>query len=277
MRIMRLAAACAIGMVAVTTGHTAENDQRWYVSAMLTGIDAAEDRGADDDLGGFQLAVGKNMGDRWSVEGKAVAARFENGDVQLSRQWGFGVDFIGYFMRSDQFQPYAVAGAGYLVTDKKLGRDDRDGAMAELGVGLKMPSALGFEFRTDFRARRDFTESDAVTDYLWNFGFNFPLSARRVDTRSLPGGEAGAGSGPSYRFVADSDGDGFLDPEDQCPHTAGGEPVNAFGCSPGDDADGDNVPNTTDMCGDTPAGVAVDKFGCRITPPDELSVPTDGE
>jgi len=256
-----------------------EKDTRWYATAMITAIDADEERQADDEFSGYHFGGGLNLGNGWSaIEANVVGTDFGNGSKSVQKQWGIGVDFIGYFLGGEHFQPYAVAGAGYLMTDKKLGQKDVDGAMFNLGVGVKTGFAWGMELRTDVRVRRDYGGPGYLNDYLWNIGVNIPLSFKRVDTRSFdtggPGG-AQAGGEPDYRFVPDTDNDGFVDTIDRCPRTPGGERVNEFGCSASDDADGDNVPNAEDMCGDTPAGEAVDKHGCRVTPPAELSVPTD--
>ena len=259
--------------------HAVEKDTRWYATAMITAIDAAGERQADDDFSGYHFGVGLNLGNGWSaVEANVVGTDFGNGSQSVQKQWGIGVDFIGYFLKSEHFQPYAVAGAGYMMTDKKLGQQDEDSGMVNLGIGVKTGFAWGMELRTDVRVRRDYGGPGYLDDYLWNIGVNIPLSFKRVDTRSMgteqPGGAASGGQ-PDYRFVADTDNDGFVDTVDRCPRTPGGETVNEFGCSASDDADGDNVPDAEDMCGDTPAGQAVDKHGCRVTPPAELSVPTD--
>ncbi len=58
----------------------------------------------------------------------------------------------------------------------------------------------------------------------------------------------------------DSDGDGVIDANDNCPNTPKGAPVNDVGCSL--DSDGDGVFNYNDQCPGTPAGVSVDVYGC---------------
>lgn len=58
----------------------------------------------------------------------------------------------------------------------------------------------------------------------------------------------------------DSDGDGVMDPVDNCPNTPKGAPVNDVGCLL--DSDGDGVFDYIDQCPDTPAGVSVDVYGC---------------
>ena len=67
----------------------------------------------------------------------------------------------------------------------------------------------------------------------------------------------------------DEDCDDVEDDWDDCPGTALGAEVDAFGCSDaqnggggGSDDDGDGVPNTDDDCSDTAPGAEVDFWGC---------------
>ncbi len=62
--------------------------------------------------------------------------------------------------------------------------------------------------------------------------------------------------------VADADGDGVMDKDDQCPNTPKGADVDAKGCPLDDDRDG--VPNYLDQCPNTAAGAKVDDKGCYI-------------
>lgn len=73
--------------------------------------------------------------------------------------------------------------------------------------------------------------------------------------------------------LEDSDGDGVVDKEDQCPGTPPGTEVDERGCplpekkpAPAKpvDNDGDGVPDIRDKCPNTPKGVPVDADGCRI-------------
>ena len=67
---------------------------------------------------------------------------------------------------------------------------------------------------------------------------------------------------------ADTDGDGVIDPADQCPNTPPGTAVDAVGCPLAPtDSDGDGVFDTLDQCPNTPAGDRVDERGCTITAP----------
>lgn len=71
----------------------------------------------------------------------------------------------------------------------------------------------------------------------------------------IPGGQPEPG---------DSDGDGVLDPDDQCPNTPSGTEVDSAGCAVTSDADadGDGVSDSSDQCPGTEADRPVDSFGC---------------
>jgi outer membrane protein OmpA-like peptidoglycan-associated protein len=60
----------------------------------------------------------------------------------------------------------------------------------------------------------------------------------------------------------DSDGDGVIDSEDQCPETPIGVKVDNFGCPL--DTDNDGVPDYKDKCLNTKSGLEVDEDGCAI-------------
>lgn len=67
---------------------------------------------------------------------------------------------------------------------------------------------------------------------------------------------------PGKPVIMDSDGDGVMDPDDQCPTTPSGVNVDSKGCAL--DSDGDGVPDHKDQCPSTPPGVNVDDNGCAL-------------
>ena len=69
--------------------------------------------------------------------------------------------------------------------------------------------------------------------------------------------------------VLDSDADGVVDTDDQCPNTPSGTVVDANGCAaPPADSDGDGIIDASDLCPDTPAGSLVGVDGCIAQPQD---------
>lgn len=66
---------------------------------------------------------------------------------------------------------------------------------------------------------------------------------------------------PAEPAPRDTDGDGVIDADDQCPGTPAGVAVDAVGCPL--DSDNDGVPDYQDQCPGTPAGAEVNALGCE--------------
>ncbi|WP_149982753.1 cellulase family glycosylhydrolase [Pseudoalteromonas rhizosphaerae] len=62
----------------------------------------------------------------------------------------------------------------------------------------------------------------------------------------------------------DSDEDGVIDSQDQCPNTLPNTPVDSIGCA-ATDSDGDGAIDVQDQCPNTPEGTDVDSSGCAVT------------
>lgn len=88
------------------------------------------------------------------------------------------------------------------------------------------------------------------------------LVAEKVLAGIVPGVIVGTAVGHMLCWNGDSDGDGVLNTEDQCPDTPKGAIVDKNGCP---DADMDGVTDDMDKCPGTPEGISVDQDGC---PPD---------
>jgi len=86
-----------------------------------------------------------------------------------------------------------------------------------------------------------------------------------VDLYNVDGGGSDRAYYDNLKIVAfaDTDGDRVPDPDDNCPNTAPGDPVDAVGCSTDDD-DGDGVLNDQDNCPGTPTCADIDGVGCPI-------------
>jgi OOP family OmpA-OmpF porin len=244
---------------------------RWYGTLMVSGIDEDANRGVETEWSGYHLGVGRGFGPNWALELNYVGTRFKNraGDEALT-QWGFGADALFRLGDTRHFTPYAVVGAGWLMSDYKLARKDQDGAMASAGLGVTAPIGQHFAVRSELRVRRDMSAAGS-TDYLLSIGINVPFAFANV---GLPAGRdeaprtvlPEAGAAP-FGWQADTDGDGVADINDACPQTPGGATIDSRGCAVEDDADGDGVADVADICPDTPRGSRVDRHGCMIAEP----------
>lgn len=197
---------------------------------------------------------------------------------------GFGVVFT--LSIKDQLFPYLFAGFGSLSFDPK-----GDG-------GVKLPNNEAGKY------------SNTEINYMGEIGVRYPVTENlslsgNIGVQISPNDwldDKAIGTsndmfftimgGISYSFLTefDSDGDGVIDSEDNCPNTPRGIKTDDFGCPQDSDADGvadyldecpgtpsgarvdefgcptdsdkDGVPDFTDLCPDTPAGIIVDDFGC---------------
>lgn len=253
-----------------SVGFALDDYGRWYATAMISGIDEDANRRLETEWSGWHLGIGRGFGRDWGVEGNFIRTRFKNQAGERSLiQYGVGIDVTRRIIDTRYFAPYAVAGLGWIQSDYKINRSDRDGAMVSLGAGLMIPIARSFSLRTELRVRRDFSDQVA-TDYLLNLGVKVPFGATFVGHPVRPpladGRPHPESAEEPFGWVGDRDGDGVPDSHDRCPDTAPGSRVDEHGCALADDADGDGVPDAEDMCPDTPRGVPVDKYGCRIDP-----------
>jgi OOP family OmpA-OmpF porin len=95
-------------------------------------------------------------------------------------------------------------------------------------------------------------------DSLINLGVSYAFGSSRKATVA-----------PMAATNPDSDGDGVLNSQDNCPNTPAGASVDTNGCAL--DSDGDGVPDYRDRCLNTPEGYEVNNDGCMLTRAKEVS------
>jgi hypothetical protein len=88
-----------------------------------------------------------------------------------------------------------------------------------------------------------------------------------VDLYNVDGGGADKAYFDNLKIVAmpDSDSDRVPNPDDMCPNTAPGDPVDGAGCSTAD-TDSDGVLNDQDLCPNTPTCATISGAGCPSDP-----------
>lgn len=204
------------------------------------------------------------------LEGKAALASTgelaENGrDSYFSPVYGWRAQVIGRLGLSGAFAPHLVVGLGgeTVVTGSPFMVDDTDAAF-HWGPGVSWHLGRTFDVRLDLRhgltAGRT---SNVVSTFEAQLGI----------VRAIEWGDRPAVA-PRPR-AKDSDGDGFLDPDDKCPRDK--ETENDFqdddGCPDVADRDGDTILDPDDACVDEPENVngIDDTDGCP-----ELDTDGDG-
>ncbi|MDX9740457.1 MAG: OmpA family protein [Gammaproteobacteria bacterium] len=254
---------------AATSCAIAEEHRSWYIAPALNYVIADDDRSADDDFG-FQIGIGREIGQRWNLELNLEADNLDIEDgAGAFQQRGVSLNGLYFFSRERAFAPYALIGAGAL--HNRLPGDNATNLMANAGVGFLTSAGSKMSLRGEARYRWDTdndtipSEDDGFGDWVVSLGLHIPFgrSSAAPEPAPAPAPVAAPVVEPEPTpVVADSDGDGVPDDRDECPGTRAGAAVDSRGCEP--DGDGDGVPNADDRCPNTPAGAKVDAFGCEF-------------
>lgn len=110
-------------------------------------------------------------------------------------------------------------------------------------------------FMKDAKLRTEITFNQEIDSSQWSHD-DFKAS---IGVRIPFGASAPALIKP---VLQDSDGDGVIDANDNCPSTPRGAVVDEFGCEL--DSDKDGVVNSQDACPNTPIGIKVNSRGCEL-------------
>ncbi len=175
------------------------------------------------------------------------------------------------------FKPYYLIGGGITREDAFAKETFHVGVNG--GAGLFFPLAFrGWGIRTEGRVQwqpNDATVAgkDSLLDFKIGASVQMPLTIffdRPVAVEPVLDCEVAVVDPVTGRrdCAIDSDRDGVLDPQDQCPGTAPATPVDAVGCPEGPkptDDDGDGVLNEVDQCPGTAKDLKVDRQGCVVS------------
>lgn len=223
---------------AVNVAHSADETGKWYINPQYgyTWLDKA--RNADDDYH-WGLGIGKHLSEHWSFEVNGlVGHEFENDSGLELDQDAYTLDALIVFARQSAVSPYLTFGTGYIENRYSGSRDNIDGAVVQGGAGLLIDvgqnaaKTFVFQLRPEAKVRYDFADTvnhDDFHDYIVNLGFAFNFGPPPYEPPP-PAAAAPPPPPPPPPPPADSDGDGVLDPQDQCPGTPRGVVVDAVGC-----------------------------------------------
>lgn len=261
-----------LGLVAATvlplTAHAAdEATNKWYAAPMFYGTWISSAKRADDDYS-YGIALGRNFGERYSLEAGYVHGNFDGAvgldDLKLDV---LSLDGLLHFYRGSKIHPYLTAGL-FAIEGDRDGGPTGSGAGLQAGFGIMSnlytnPArtavvTLRAEVKNRWTARARQPNRDWQSDTLAGVGLQFHFGA----ANPLPAAIVAEEPPPPPPAPQDSDGDGVIDANDKCPDTPAGAAVDANGCEL--DSDGDGVVDRLDKCPDTPAGIKVDANGCEI-------------
>ena len=213
-----------------------------------------------DNGTGFGAEVGYRFSQQW-------ATRFEfshlNIDASPTDESGnrLGLDAL-YFLPDDLL--YVFGGLKYTKITS-----DAD-VMADLGLGKHWDLSDNLKIITEVAAYQPLDNGNSNTHMGLKVGLAYTF---------------GGSSSSSSAASSDSDGDGVSNGQDNCPNTAYGTTVDAYGCAivtaaqaenvPAEvvaDQDGDGIADEADQCANTPSTDVVDVTGCSVFIEEEVSL-----
>jgi OOP family OmpA-OmpF porin len=256
--VTRLLKLAILALLLPTTfvAQAAEGD--WYVAPSVVYFDDDPDRKVDAGVSGGQVQFGKEMSQRFLLEGLLGYHDIDGFPAQEHLE--LGINALGKFRPGRRFSPYVIGGLGFLRAD--VGLPDFNGLptagttsnSATVTGGLGLMARFGdsrWALRTEWRARHAF--DDSLTDQIVSLGLQYTFGDSPAAAPMATAAAATAIPDP------DDDGDGVPNARDVCPNTPAGTTVDAFGCAADEDRDG--VPDDRDQCPGT-WGVEVDENGC---------------
>ena len=238
----------------------------WYVSPSVVHFDDDADRAIADQVGGLQISVGKEINERFAIEGLFGYLDID-GWFEDQKQYELGANLITNLAPNWAFQPHVIAGLSYLGTSNEISSGN-SAAAGSLGLGFNW--VLGesrwamfgqYRWRTAWGEEPGaWQQKSSYTDRIGMLGVRYSFG-----DRSLPDPDAMEQrryEAPPPPPESDLDGDGVADVRDDCPGTRPGIMVNSSGCPADSDLDG--VTDDIDQCPGTVAGVRIDSLGCEI-------------
>jgi OOP family OmpA-OmpF porin len=196
------------------------------------------DKFIDDSSVGLKIYAQYQFNDWLGVEGayhnlgsfkQLSTSDAAPGDLKITFD-GFSIDGLVYLpIGTEELQPYLKA--GYYDFDDQFsvnGATTSNGSESGLTAGGGVMISLADKF--GIRADLDWFDADVGTLWAVNLGLEYffggekPVAVAPVAVAAAP--VAAAPPPP-----ADTDGDGVVDTDDQCPDTPQGERVGPYGCS----------------------------------------------
>jgi len=243
----RCLTAIVLGLAA-TSALAADDETFWNAGiAAVFGDYEFDDNNLGDTSTGFKLFTGYRFNSLFGVEGAYHNFGDFEEDLDPPNPGGEAkAEIDGFSAAALLFAPLAsedleVYGkAGYYAFDQEV--VVRDASAVESVVGSNSPSGLmlgagsRFEISEQFAIRAEGDWYDINDGELWSLNLGFEYLFGRPAKAAAPVAAPAVAAAPPPPPPpppppADSDGDGVVDPIDQCPDTPKGERVGPQGCT----------------------------------------------
>lgn len=253
-----------------------EQDKRIYANIGLAYNLADKGLNVEDDAGmGYRVGLGVFLRRTLSAEFHADLNSYDVAGGGELDESNYGIDLLMFKHRNPEFAPFTLIGAG--VTELEGSGVKNEGNYVDVGFGFLTSFTsyrLGLRFDVRYRTAHLDKTSQNTHSGIFNLGLNVPFGAPPSppddDNDGVANPDDQCPNTPSGTPVdskgcpLDSDKDGVIDPQDACPNTPAGTEVDARGCPIDKDSDGDGVNDSKDECPGTPEGTAVGPNGCPV-------------
>lgn len=163
------------------------------------------------------------------------------------------LNFLYHLMNDKRVRPYVTAGVGWERVDSdNFGAENDIGYNGGLGLRFFAGNSAGVRLEGRYVAT-DVENVDWQHNWEATLGLFFLLGVEKEEK-------------VAQETIKDTDGDGVVDTQDQCPGTQTGISVDAKGCEleTFQDEDGDGIADEDDQCPNTPENAPVDENGCAL-------------
>ena len=256
----------------VATSLLSANETKYEVSILGAHVDTKEHK-TFENHNAIGLTFGLKRGDdcKFDVTEFGIFHSSDENYVRSNNKTDISRVFVNQVKEYEivnKTKLYALVGLGY---EKSNSLSEND-PYFNYGVGVKYSFNDTVGLRTDARHMLRF---DGMKHVMYTAGLTISFGAnnKTIDTPK----ENEVTQTKAIKVDLDSDNDGVLDINDNCPSSKSGIKVNNMGCAIILDSDYDGVSNENDRCYNTPKGTKVNKNGCKIqddtiTSPENLNI-----
>jgi OOP family OmpA-OmpF porin len=251
-KILLSTALCATMMFA------ANSEYKYEITPMVGGTYTEGNLGLERNYADAGLALGFNLDDSMfdqvelgflrSLEDVDYTKSNSNEDTGITRLF---TNLVKDYPLSDSTSLYGLVGVGVEWFDnEKYGNEN--GLFGNYGLGIKYKISDAVSLKADVRHLIEIDHGD--NNLLYTVGLAIPFG-KKAAPAPMPMKE-------EPKPAMDSDNDGVIDAEDECPNSAPGAIVNNDGCEL--DSDNDGVVNRLDKCPNSAPGAIVNNDGCEL-------------